>query len=182
MTRIVDDFLVRPVLSLASNLLRKPNIHSPETIVFINRPIFTPTIIKTYNGPLPLLKLEPAAGNRHVERHKAISSQIRDLRVEAGFEGRSRWLKSSLAEIRAAFDRDTAETRRGAVSHGSPVTPWILCACTCMLRHRGAQSQVDCAPQRRRGRVCGAGETRAGLQNTSGGRRGRRVGTGKARA
>ena len=29
----------------------------------------------------------------------------------------------------------------------------------------GAQSQFDCVAQRGRGRICGAGDTRAGLQN-----------------
>jgi hypothetical protein len=67
-----------------------------------------------------------------IERQRAILSQIQDLGVEAGFEGslaakgahfedffngphRAEWrapLKSSLAEIQAAFERDTARAAR----------------------------------------------------------------------
>src|SRR5712671_5393348 len=104
-----------------------------------------PTI---FHGPLPRLKPQPdhisgmihkrrVARMRRVERQRALSSQIQDLRVEAKFEGNlaangeqfdlcfsgshlPAWrspLESSLEEIHAAFGRDAARASRPTPQH-----------------------------------------------------------------
>ncbi|KAI9448814.1 hypothetical protein BJY52DRAFT_1310440 [Lactarius psammicola] len=126
MKRIVDDSL-----AWQHRLLNRP---------IVSGALFKPSI---YNGPLPRLKPQPdhisgmihkrrVARTKRVERHRAILSQLQDLRIEARFEDKlaatgapfvhsfsgphlAAWnapLDASLAELQAAFERDNARAMR----------------------------------------------------------------------
>jgi hypothetical protein len=99
---------------------------------------------------------------RRIERQRAILSQIQDLRVEARFEDslaekgahfedcfngphRAEWrapLKSSLTEIQAAYDRDTARAAR-------PTPPELLAQLKAARREKVANKTREHERQRR---------------------------------
>ena len=107
-----------------------------------------------------------AARQRRVERQRAILSQIQDLRVEARFENilaekgahfedcfsglhHAEWqapLKSSLTELQATFERDTARAAR-------PTPPDLLAQLKAARREKVANKTREEHERQRRGEV-----------------------------